>query len=150
MLAERAGRANLYRLNRDHLAAPAAEILAGMRTEFLSRLREAVDGWAVPALAVALFGSVARGEATTESDVDLLVVRPGGTTDDDPVWSDQVTGLERSVLAWSGNRAAVLDVSVDDLTDLVRRDAPVLTSLRDDAIDITPRRIRSLLVGSAR
>jgi predicted nucleotidyltransferase len=150
VLVQPAGRANLYRLNRAHLAAPVAEILAGMRSEFLSRLRATVGGWAIPAVAAALFGSVARGQATTESDVDVLVVRSDATADDDPTWSDQISELERSVLAWSGNRAAILDVTIVDLTDLVHRDAPVLAALRADAIDVGPRRIRTLLTGGSR
>lgn len=38
---QEAGRAFLYKLNRDHLAAPAVEVLANMRSELLSRLRRA-------------------------------------------------------------------------------------------------------------
>src|SRR6266516_2594502 len=59
---ERAGRAFLYRLNRDHLAARWIEGLASLRLELIERLRETVTAWQVPADAVVLFGSAARNE----------------------------------------------------------------------------------------
>lgn len=39
VLVERAGPSYLYRLNRDHLAAPQIIALAGLRAELLGRLR---------------------------------------------------------------------------------------------------------------
>src|SRR4051812_5097006 len=39
--SRRAGSAKLYKLNREHLAAPAIEALAGMHRELLRRMREA-------------------------------------------------------------------------------------------------------------
>src|SRR4051812_28639181 len=71
-----AGSAKLYRLNREHLAAPAIEALAGMRRELLRRMRDAATAWEITPAGVVLFGSFARGEASRESDVDILVVRP--------------------------------------------------------------------------
>lgn len=38
VLRQEAGRAYLHVLNRDHLAAPAVEVLAGLRGELLARL----------------------------------------------------------------------------------------------------------------
>ena len=45
---EEAGRAFLFTLNREHLAAPVVELLADLRG-FLRRIRDAVDGWTVKA-----------------------------------------------------------------------------------------------------
>ena len=61
------------------------------REEVLERIRsesERFRGLGVRRLG--LFGSFARDEATKESDVDLLVVRPSG---DDPVWDTQLDEL---------------------------------------------------------
>src|SRR5665647_1343281 len=55
---ERAGRAFLYRLNREHLAAPWIEGLASLRLELIERLRELVGGWQVPAAAVVLLSLI--------------------------------------------------------------------------------------------
>ena len=41
----RAGNALMYRLNRDHLAAPAIEALANIRLRLIERLRETIAEW---------------------------------------------------------------------------------------------------------
>ena len=46
----------------------------------IERLRNQVEGWQLPAAAVSLFGSAARGEAGRESDIDLLVEFVPGRT----------------------------------------------------------------------
>src|SRR4051812_18273256 len=112
-----AGRAHLYRLNREHLAAPAIETLAGLRAELLRRLRATVAGWDVAAVGVVLFGSVARGEAGGTSDVDVLVVRDHSVDPDADSWRTQVTELEARVTAWTGNDARVLEYADDELDD---------------------------------
>ncbi len=57
--ADRVGNAVNYRLNREHLAAPAIIELANLRTTLLDRVAEHVDAWPVPARLVMLFGSAA-------------------------------------------------------------------------------------------
>src|SRR5687767_1895999 len=61
--ADEAPPAVLYSLNRDHIAAPIALELAGLRTELFRRLRTAIAEWQVPAAHASMFGSAARGEA---------------------------------------------------------------------------------------
>ncbi len=73
---QEAGRALLFTLNREHLAASAVELLANMRHELFSRLRRAIENWEVAPSHVSLFGSAARGEGDTQSDIDLFVVSP--------------------------------------------------------------------------
>ncbi|MDQ4041582.1 MAG: nucleotidyltransferase domain-containing protein, partial [Actinomycetota bacterium] len=125
VLRREAGRAHLYRLNREHLAAPAVEVLASLRLRLLDRLREAIGGWSIPPLAAAVFGSVARGEAGPASDLDVLVVRPANLEPDDPVWEDQLFALGRSATAWTGNVTRLLELGQDELPDAGRvlRDA---------------------------
>jgi predicted nucleotidyltransferase len=116
VLRRAAGRANLYSLNREHLAAPSVERLAVLRLELIRRLREAIAAWAVAPLAAVLFGSVARGEAGPDSDLDLLVVRRSEHDADDPEWSGQLMELQRAVTAWTGNRARVLELAADEVS----------------------------------
>ena len=117
VLRRQAGQAKLYGLNRDHVAAPYIEGLASLREELTRRLRESVTSWRSPAHTVFLFGSVARGEAEAESDLDLLVVRPRGTDEDDPAWREQLADLERDATAWTGNEARIVEYGAGDSVD---------------------------------
>ncbi len=74
--AEPAGRAYLYRLNRDHLAAGPIEALARLREALVERLRAELGSWPIPAVYGALFGSAVRTDMRLGSDLDLLLVRP--------------------------------------------------------------------------
>jgi predicted nucleotidyltransferase len=111
-----AGTAHLYRLNEEHLAAPWIEGLARLREQLIERLREVLSGWQEPARAALLFGSAARGEANTLSDVDLLVIRPHGCDPDSDPWRGQLLALEQAATAWTGNDARVLEYGEDELT----------------------------------
>ena len=72
--SQEAGNALLYTLNRDHLAAPAVAVLAGIRAELLDRLRETIEGWEVQPVQVSMFGSVARRDGDVDSDIDLSLI----------------------------------------------------------------------------
>ncbi len=144
-----AGASKLYTLNRDHVAAGVAVALAGLRAEFFNRLRDELRTWQPPAQAAAVFGSVARGEASTASDVDILILRPPGAAEDDPDWDAQTDRLREAVTRWCGNEASILAVTEEDLHDLVARQAPVRESLLNDAIDVGAHPVGDYLQRSA-
>lgn len=112
-----AGQAKLYSLNRSHLAAPYVEGLGSLPSQLVERLKESVRTWKKPPAAVFLFGSVARGDAGVESDLDLLVVRRLGTEEESPLWQDQLAALEREATVWTGNEARVIEYGKRDLVD---------------------------------
>ena len=136
---------NLYSLNCDHVAAPAVLMLARLREELMTRMSAAVAGWRVRPTAVWLFGSAARGEATSGSDLDVLVVRPDAVPEDDTVWLDQVDEFSRQVTLWSGNDAQVLELSRTEVHDWTDRGEPLMTDLRSDALTIAGQSPASLL-----
>jgi Nucleotidyltransferase domain len=136
VLREEAGGAFLHTLNRNHVAAPAALVLAGLRTELLDRLRAAVTVWQVQPVSAALFGSAARGDGDSDSDIDILVVRPGEVDDDDEHWRGQLDQLSGSVYAWTGNHASLIEVAEQDVPGLVDVSPAVLESVRVDAIPL--------------
>jgi predicted nucleotidyltransferase len=131
---EEAGRALLFTLNREHLAAPAVDALAGLRAELLRRIREAVASWEVHPVNVSLFGSTARGEGDTHSDIDLFVVRPDEVTDEDAQWRSQVDDLARKIQRWTGNHASVAEAAQGELTHPRWNERPIADELRSDAI----------------
>ncbi len=112
-----AGNANLYQLNRDHVAASWIEGLASLPAQVLDRLRDAISRWEQLPTLVVLFGSVARGKATPQSDLDLLVVRPADCEPDEPVWQQQLSTLQVHASAWTGNDARVLEFGEQELTE---------------------------------
>jgi predicted nucleotidyltransferase len=112
-----AGQAKLYSLNRGHLAAPYVEGLGSLRLQLINRLKESVRAWKKPPAVVFLFGSVARGDAGVESDLDLLVVRRIDTQEESSPWQDQLAALEREATVWTGNEARVIEYGKRDLAD---------------------------------
>jgi Nucleotidyltransferase domain len=129
-----AGKANLYRLNRDHVAAQWIEKLATLPEQVIERLRAAIAGWVLPPVLAMLFGSVARGRATSTSDLDILIVRPVDCEPDDPTWSRQLADLQALATASSGNDARVLEYAQDELTS--RAAEPVLSDARREGIEL--------------
>jgi predicted nucleotidyltransferase len=142
---EEAGKAFLFTLNRNHLAAPAVDVLAGMRTELLKRLRDSIQAWQVAPRHVSLFGSAARGEGDTQSDIDLFIVRPKGVPEDDARWRTQLEGLAAEIRSWTGNHASFSDVSEDELRRLRSDAPPILDELRADAIVLSGAETQELL-----
>lgn len=133
---QEAGRALLYTLNRDHLATPAVEALANLRGELIQRLQQAFADWVPAPVHASVFGSVARGDGDTTSDVDLFIVRPAGVSDDDDRWREQVDTLAIRVKRWSGNRMSVAEVGGDELPRLGREEPPILAELAADAVTL--------------
>lgn len=142
---ERAGRAYLYTLNSDHLAAAPIVALANMRTEMLDRIRAEVGAWDPPPVAVWLFGSVASGEADTDSDVDLLVVRPDTLDPDLPAWQQQADTLSSHISRWTGNDCVVLELSGSELAAAFERDERLVADLRRGAVPLAGAEPRTLL-----
>lgn len=134
--AEEAGNAFLYTFKREHLGAPAIEQLAGIRTELERRLRAELAEWEVAPAHVSIFGSAARGDGDTRSDIDIFVVRPAGVAEDDPGWRAQLERLSDHVHDWTGNRAALSEVSAANVRRLRRERPPVVEELRRDAITL--------------
>ncbi|HEX5853465.1 MAG TPA: nucleotidyltransferase domain-containing protein [Solirubrobacteraceae bacterium] len=142
---QEAGRALLFTLNREHLAAPAVEILAGMRAELLRRVRDLVGAWKTVAVHVSIFGSAARGEGNTQSDIDLFVVRSDAVSDDDSRWCKQLDDLAENIERWTGNRASIAEAAEGEIERLLEEDRPIVAELRSDAIGIDGASIATLL-----
>lgn len=134
--AEEAGNAYLYTFNREHLAAPALELLADIRSELERRLRAEIAEWEIVPAHVSIFGSAARGDGDTRSDIDVFVVRPARVPEDDARWRAQLERLSDRVYAWTGNHVGLSEVSATDIRRLRRERPPVVEELRRDAITL--------------
>lgn len=144
-----AGAALLYTLNREHLAAAPVLALMGLRRGLVDRLKSELTGWPLPPLHASLFGSAARGDGTTTSDIDVFLVRPRTAAAEDERWRGQLDRLGELVRGWTGNHAGLAEVSEQDLGRL-RRDRPrVVEELERDAITLVGPSLRELLTARA-
>lgn len=138
--------AHLYVLNRDHVAAPGIVLLAGMWDELLRRITAELEGWEAPAYAAYVFGSAARRDGESASDVDLLLVRKGQPDGpEDAEWEAQVDRLTHLVERWSGNACEVLVLELEALRSADRAGRRLILDLRRDAIPVVGPDFRRLL-----
>jgi predicted nucleotidyltransferase len=129
----RAGRSSMVALNRGHLAAPPVIALAGLRGELIRRVRERLSDW--PDLVAAwLFGSVARGDASKGSDVDVLIV-----ADDllSPDLHSRLARFQSDVRLWTGNDLQLVEHSPGTWRELVRSKNSLVEQIRVDGIALT-------------
>jgi predicted nucleotidyltransferase len=104
-----------FRLIRENVATQAIIDLARSRDTALSQIGAAAAALALPPLSIIVFGSFARGEATEQSDLDAVVVRPDEVDEDDDVWATAVERWRSKVRAITGNSVEVLEVSRDEV-----------------------------------
>lgn len=143
-----AGRAYLYTLNEEHLLLEAVEAVFDVRARFVKRMAAAVSHWEIAPLHVSLFGSMARGDGDTESDVDVMIVRPGfvDQASDDLVWRGQLETLVHEIDLWTGNRAALVELSWGELQKMHDERHGLLQAIRRDGILVTGKRIEGVLL----
>jgi predicted nucleotidyltransferase len=163
------GRNQVHELNRDHVAAPVAELLAGLRTELWTRFRREFETWRPRPLYACVFGSAARGDGDQSSDIDLLLVHPpfpgekkptrlspslrsqladalGGAllsaSEVEPVtsWESQLDRLRDLVERWTGNSLQVVDMSFYEWRHPPRQHQPLLHDVRRDGLELVKAR----------
>lgn len=145
VLAEPTNYGHTYRLNRDHVLAPAVLVAVGAREEFLRRLTTACQSLGPAPLSAAVYGSVARRESGDESDIDLLIVVDDVVDRHAPAWTDQTDDLIQRARSWTGNRLEPIVVGATHLAGLAAAGDPLTISLREDALTLMGRDLRDLL-----
>jgi predicted nucleotidyltransferase len=159
------GRNRVHELNRDHVAAPIAVQLGSLRLEVWRRLRAKLSSWRIKPLYASVFGSAARGDGDSESDIDLLLVHAPFPGESDPRrrsatlgrqlaglaaelttfqltekdiarWRDQVDELHPEVRSWTGNPLQVIQMSGYEWGDHKRRRTSLYTEISRDGIQV--------------
>ena len=128
------GPSKLYTFNREHLAADPILLLLSIRARLLDRLRSTIEQWELAPTHASLFGSAARGDGDEHSDIDLLIVRSDKVDAEDEQWRSQIDDARQRVPRWTGNRAAVSELSESDVLALLAAPTPILDELRADAV----------------
>jgi predicted nucleotidyltransferase len=137
--------AYFYLANRDHLAWPAVETLAGIRHSLVERLREELRSWVLQPSHASMFGSTARGDGDDGSDIDILLIRPDQVGEDDSPWADQVDRLRDLVQAWTGNHCQVFQLDLARLSEHVSAQDPLIGEWRRDAVKLAGEDLRVIL-----
>lgn len=134
LFTERVGSAMMVSLNRQHLEAEPLIALVGTRGRLIERLRKELGDW--PGLAGAwLFGSTARGDGGTDSDVDLLLVAESTTENHD--WTEATSRLRERVGLWTGNEVQLIEHTKKSFAGLVERQNPLVDAIRAEGIPLT-------------
>ena len=134
----------MYRLNRDHILASAVFEATSARQELFELLAAECAKLEPKPLATVVFGSLARGDSTVHSDIDLLFVLDELPEDLDP-WVSQLDDLALKVESWTGNPLQTLTHDLDHLDRLTASDEPIVRSWREDGMTIFGSDIDTLL-----
>lgn len=125
----------LFTLVREHIAVEAIEILADGRRRLLGRIADVVGAAIdVQPISVVVFGSLARGDAGDDSDIDLLIVRPDERSDDDQTWGSAVEAWRAAIRRASGNPVEVLEVSAAELSERLAAPSELWRRIVDDGV----------------
>lgn len=124
--------AKLYTLNRANLGTKALLALTNQFQSFLSEASTKVANWEIKPKAVWLFGSAARGEASFESDIDLIFIWAKPTWDRHPS-AGNLESFESWALSATGNEPNLLNVSMSELEIMIQKKAALIGQLRRDA-----------------
>jgi len=115
-----AGRAHYYRLNERHAMVERVlrPLFAAEESQRDAAIAELLDGVDTPLDAALVYGSVARGEDTWRSDLDLLLVTP--TADDARRAAERIWRRDAEMVRRYGV-ISVQALSRDELAERVRR-----------------------------
>lgn len=126
----------LYEFVHDHVVADALHLVAGIGFVFLERLGKEVASLRPAPAAAAVFGSLPRGEARPDSDIDLLVVRPERVGPDDDEWQQGLDTIRVRGRRLSGNPVEILEVGRAECHRLLRGKRPLWRAIAKEALVI--------------
>ncbi len=128
------GNSNLYQLNREHLLARYVIEIANVRAEFFRLMSLEVTAWELRPACVAVFGSAARSDMTSDSDIDVFISRPSEIEFGDTTWRRQLTEFSMRMGRWTGNSVNAFEVGPDDLKQELGIKDGVLYSIIDQGV----------------
>lgn len=137
----------IYSANRDHLAWLGIEHVLSAPAELDHRISCLADAWQVQPLSIELFGSVAQGTSTSESDIDVLVISPELQDPERETWEQQIDVLRDRIEVWTGNRC---DVLVLNLVNLLRAAAENDLPLRSTRVSVVGTKIEDMISATGR
>ncbi|HZJ27002.1 MAG TPA: nucleotidyltransferase domain-containing protein [Acidimicrobiia bacterium] len=139
----------LVRIVPEHLAVRPLLALAGLRDALLEELDRSARRIRPAPANITLFGSVARGDGDAASDIDLVIVRAAGVTEDDPTWDRAVAAWVERIGRVTGNPVNRIEVGINEVPRLARSRAALWRAVRREGIVIFGRSLDDLARRSA-
>jgi hypothetical protein len=124
----------LFRFVPDNIASRAITSLTHAHPAVLADMGSTAARLEPPPVSLVVFGSFARGEADSGSDIDLLVVRPRHLEEEDPAWRHGLDDWAGQVARLAGNRTELLEVGEAALPRLLQRRKPLWVDIQRDGI----------------
>ena len=121
-----------FRLVRSNVGARAVIDLARSRNTVLESIGVGAAALPTPPASVIVFGSFARGGASRESDVDVVVVRPDEISEDDEDWSASIERWRSEAAATAGNTVQILEVRTSEAQSGLRSNKQLWRDIRRD------------------
>lgn len=137
-----------FELNHDHLLVKHLVAIDHAKDTVLDAIRTQAAQWPREPRALVLFGSVARGQDTAVSDIDMLVVwkTDKAPTDD---WDRDRRRLGEAVYELTGNSLNMVVFTASDWEKALERGETLVNEVARDGVVVTGTSLRTL-VGPAR
>ncbi len=135
---------SLFRLVPEHVAASPLLSLARARDGVIEEMGRVAATLPVTPASVIVFGSFARGEADSESDIDAVFIRPAGVDESDEAWADSVEQWRSQIRRISGNPVEVLEVGSEEVGARLSGRRPVWRDIRSEGIVVHGRSLNEL------
>ena len=149
VLTTTAGRATLCRYNHEHLAAEALAALVTLRAKLVERLAAEISAWPEPAVHASLYGSGARVDGGSRSDLDILLVRPTQLAAGEEAWDRQLSDTSARMRLRSGNPVSYVEMTRPELVAADLAGERIVARWRADAVHLAGEPLDRLLRASA-
>jgi len=131
------GASHLYSINQKHLCYELIKSLTQPRDLLISFLARQIARWSPKPEAAVLFGSIAKGTAKSNSDIDLLIIRPNRIREEDDAWQDQLFRLTLALQKATGSDLNYLDYSQAEVASLAKSGARLIREVSQYGIVIS-------------
>jgi predicted nucleotidyltransferase len=131
------GSAHKYLINRDHISYPQLARLSNPVGQLVSLIQRHIASWEIAPARAVVFGSTAKHSSTSDSDLDLLILRPDNVSPEDEVWGDQTFRLTIRLERATGLSIQLVEYSESEYQRLEASGARLPLEIRDASIEIS-------------
>lgn len=126
----------LFALVEDHIAARIVRALSRSRDTVLEELGALARKMDPRPVSAVVFGSFARGEADAASDLDVVLVRPAGVSEEDGRWMSSAEAWRTAARRLTGNPVQVLEIDAADAARRFRRPTSLWADVLRDGVTV--------------